>query len=615
MAGTNKLFKVFAIVLLLGVLLFAVDAASKKHLKTKTAPKKILHHLLYSDDDDLMLGDEPESSGDGPDGPDNEGSATPTVKPKPPANELDPDFSIDGLPDINELLPGNNMNWPTFKPAIRPTAKPPCHLTNSCPPVKPPCQSGQPCPPVKPPCQSGQPCPPPQSPCHSGRPCPPVQPPAPPPCSPAKPCPPVQPPAPPCHSARPCPPVQPPAPPPCSPSRPCPPVQPPAPPPCPPAKPCPPVQPPAPPPCHSARPCPPVQPPAPPPCSPSKPCPPVQPPAPPPCPPAKPCPPVQPPAPPPCSPTKPCPPVQPPAPPPCHSGKPCPPVQPPCNAGKPCPPVKPPCQPNRPCNQVSLPPVYSPANVCGKTYFCRKGYSGPCHRNEIFTSSPSYLSRPVSSGRSTCPNYFSPPAGCFSSTNNPFALTGKSSPGYCTIRYAHQPCYGYPSTYRYCKQTKQCYPTTPTSLYDPRPPQGPCPADQYFAIADKYYGYCRCNRPNYVHCPQTKRCYPAYTKGSCTAGQWLVPHGNVGLATCKACPCPSLADGHHMYWSGKGHQHGRPGCYKSQTRGPCQHGMRFVVDDILTGSAHCVRNHSRRPSSSYNSLWNDWNLFYGNSNF
>lgn len=492
MAGTNKLFKVFAIILLLGAVLLIVDASNKKHLKKKTASKKTFKQLLFSDDDDLMLGDEPESSGDGSNVPDNEGSASPTIKSLPSANQIDPDFSIDGLPDINDLLTeeGNNFKWPTFKPPVQPTARPPCHLTNSCPPVKPPCQSGQPCPPAQPPCY-GKPCPPVQPPCNTGKPCPPIQPP-----------------------------------------------------------------------CHSGKPCPPVQPPA----------------------------------------------------------------QPPCHSGKPCPQVKPPCQPNRPChsklpchssnglcNPLSLPPAYSPTSVCGKTYFCRKGFSGPCNRNEVFTSSPSYLSRPVSSARSKCSNYFSPPPGCFSSTNNPFTLTGKSSPGYCTIRYAQQPCYGYPSTYRYCKQTKHCYPTMSTSLYNPRPSHGPCLADQYFTATDQSYGYCRCSRPNYVHCPKTNRCYPAYTKGSCSTGQWLVPHGNHGLATCKACPCPSLADGQHIYWSGMGQQHGRPGCYKSQTRGPCRHGMRFVISDILTGSAHCVRNHSdkRRPSSSYNSLLSDWNLFYG----
>ncbi len=92
------------------------------------------------------------------------------------------------------------------------------------------------------------------------------------------------------------------------------------------------------------------------------------------------------------------------------------------------------------------------------------------------------------------------------------------------------------------------------------------------------------------------------------------------MSRCQSTPCPSLADGRHIYWSGKDHQNGRPGCYKSHTQGPCPTGMHFVIDDIIIGSFRCVptdqelKEHSTNNRASvYNSLMDDWSLFYDES--
>ena len=99
-------------------------------------------------------------------------------------------------------------------------------------------------------------------------------------------------------------------------------------------------------------------------------------------------------------------------------------------------------------------------------------------------------------------------------------------------------------------------------------------------------------------------------QGPCSDGQWLVPTENPGHSTCRSCPCPSMADGSHVYWNGK--PFGRPGCYKSHTRGPCKPGMYFVVDNFATGASRCVYSHrdtkkNRRPNLY--SLLMDWPLF------
>jgi hypothetical protein len=78
-----------------------------------------------------------------------------------------------------------------------------------------------------------------------------------------------------------------------------------------------------------------------------------------------------------------------------------------------------------------------------------------------------------------------------------------------------------------------------------------------------------------------------------------------------------MADGSHVYWNGP---FGRPGCYKSHTRGPCKPGMYFVVDNFMTGASRCVYNHHdsikhnknhRRPNLY--SLLMDWPLFEDDS--
>ncbi|XP_046656394.1 neurogenic locus notch homolog protein 3-like [Daphnia pulicaria] len=486
MAG--KLFNVFVIVLLLGIFALATEASTGgKPLKKKSVPEKTGNKYSFSDDDELMFADQ---SGDGPD--DNES-----------IDELDPDFSVDGLPDLNELLPEGEIDAviPTRRPAYRPpaTVKPPCGQAGK------PCQSAN-----RPPCQAGRPCQnanPPQSanppkPCQSaGRP-----------CSQAKPQP--------CQSGRPC-------------------TQ---------AKPTP---------CKTSKPCPSVKPP------------------------------------------------------PCQTGRRCQTARRPCYSKRTCQ-TKRPCQTKRLCQSPApiIPPAFSPTVVCGKSYYCRKGYQGPCNRNEIFTPNPIAIARPI---QPTCPSIGIISTGCISSKNPLPVKSVSSNPGYCAIRYTQKPCYGYPSTFRYCQNTKLCYPTSPTPIISRSKlvVPSPCPVDQFFTAVDLSYGFCRCSRPNYVRCQKTNRCYPAYTKGTCSIGQWMVPYGNQGLSTCQICPCPSKADGRHIYWSG---QFGRPGCYKSQTRGPCRQGMRFVISDILTGSSRCVPNYSmirKQPSSGYNSLMNDWNLFYG----
>jgi hypothetical protein len=160
MAG--KLFNVLVIVVFLG--LFALVAEASKggnNLKKKAIPAKSSKKLPLSDDEEFMFADQP-GSGDGEDFTDNESN--------PPIDEIDPDFSVDGLPDLNELLPGGEIDIDMEQPA----AVKPCQVGKPCQSANPlPCQVGKPCQSTNPlPCQSGRRC---QSvkplPCQSGRRC------------------------------------------------------------------------------------------------------------------------------------------------------------------------------------------------------------------------------------------------------------------------------------------------------------------------------------------------------------------------------------------------------------------------------------------------------------
>ena len=74
-----------------------------------------------------------------------------------------------------------------------------------------------------------------------------------------------------------------------------------------------------------------------------------------------------------------------------------------------------------------------------------------------------------------------------------------------------------------------------------------------------------------------------------------------------------MADGSHVYWNGP---FGRPGCYKSHTRGPCRPGMYFVVENFMTGASRCVsshRNTKRHQRPNLYSLLMDWPLFESDS--
>ena len=166
----------------------------------------------------------------------------------------------------------------------------------------------------------------------------------------------------------------------------------------------------------------------------------------------------------------------------------------------------------------------------------------------------------------------------------------------------------------------------------------PCGSDQIFTAIDGSFGHCRCKQRNYVQCKLDHKCYPAFSKvskffisklikfmvnvleqhfyftqGPCSKGQWLVPSGSSGYSSCRSCPCPNMADGSHVYWNGP---FGRPGCYKSHTRGPCRPGMYFVVENFMTGASRCVsshRNTKRHQRPNLYSLLMDWPLFESDS--
>ena len=174
-AMAGKLFNVFAIVLFLGVFFVLVAEGSSNNggtnnqLKKKTIPAtKSVQKLPVSDDDEFMFADDP-GSGDGEDfDTDNESNSN------PPIEEIDPDFSVDGLPDLNELLPEGEIDIDMESASQRPPVKPPCQTGKPCHSVKPkPCRTGKRCPSVRPPplCQTGRRCQSARRPCQSKRTC------------------------------------------------------------------------------------------------------------------------------------------------------------------------------------------------------------------------------------------------------------------------------------------------------------------------------------------------------------------------------------------------------------------------------------------------------------
>ena len=76
-------------------------------------------------------------------------------------------------------------------------------------------------------------------------------------------------------------------------------------------------------------------------------------------------------------------------------------------------------------------------------------------------------------------------------------------------------------------------------------------------------------------------------QGLCDEDHWLVPRDPADpYGSCQLSPCPHLADGRHIYWN----QFGIPGCYRSQTRGPCPRGSLFVIDSFKARRARCINN-------------------------
>lgn len=112
-----------------------------------------------------------------------------------------------------------------------------------------------------------------------------------------------------------------------------------------------------------------------------------------------------------------------------------------------------------------------------------------------------------------------------------------------------------------------------------------CGQDQVFIGVRR--DSCRCRHPKHIQYVGDNRCYQPYTRGPCPSGQWLVPSSRKEM-DCQVCPCPDLADGHHFYW--KGHFYGPAGCYRSQTRGPCEEGSTFVMNSLVSNEPHCFIN-------------------------
>lgn len=140
----------------------------------------------------------------------------------------------------------------------------------------------------------------------------------------------------------------------------------------------------------------------------------------------------------------------------------------------------------------------------------------------------------------------------------------------------------------------------------------PCGRKKMFTDIDGMNGACRCRRKNHLMWLFDNQCYPVYTKvqrlnicknkknsikpsfccqGPCPKDQWLAPYTK-GYSICKRCPCPKLADGHHIPWR----RPGRPGCYSSFRKGPCRPGSYFMIEDYVGAKGRCI---GRRQRSSY----------------
>ena len=73
------------------------------------------------------------------------------------------------------------------------------------------------------------------------------------------------------------------------------------------------------------------------------------------------------------------------------------------------------------------------------------------------------------------------------------------------------------------------------------------------------------------------------SQGPCDQYEWLVPVRN-GLGLCDYSPCPLQADGRHIFWD----YDGVPGCYRSNTKGPCRPGEVFIISNFRDREATCV---------------------------
>jgi hypothetical protein len=84
------------------------------------------------------------------------------------------------------------------------------------------------------------------------------------------------------------------------------------------------------------------------------------------------------------------------------------------------------------------------------------------------------------------------------------------------------------------------------------------------------------------------------SQGPCGQYEWLIPTRN-GLGLCDYSPCPLQADGRHIFWD----YYGVPGCYRTNTKGPCRPGEVFIITNFRDREATCVswyyyRNNSDR---------------------
>ena len=136
-----------------------------------------------------------------------------------------------------------------------------------------------------------------------------------------------------------------------------------------------------------------------------------------------------------------------------------------------------------------------------------------------------------------------------------------------------------------------------------------CGPGQTFTDIDGINGECRCSDPYQAVWKKNGKCRTIHVqvliilmlfkliflkfkslKGPCRDGEWLYPDS--GKATCQPSPCPDKADGLHIYWD----KSGRPGCYRSYSRGPCPRGTQFIIKDYQKPEADC------QPVSDYNDV-------------